>query len=484
VRTDEAAERLIRNPQPTSLPRDQVAADTAPVAVARRTSAAPADFGLVQIFPATLEAAPPIFRIVRRQVLGRARPADVLLSDIRVSRWHAELARTPTGVRIRDLSSKHGVYVNGARLLHDGVATNGDILRVGNTLLLVTQNVSLYDAPPQRLAASFLGTATDVLAGPLLKNVWQQAASLARLPQPVLVLGESGSGKEAVARLIHATRDPLAPLVVLNASAIPPDLFESELFGHERGAFTGSTAARHGAFRDANTGVLFLDEIGDLRKDLQAKLLRAIESLRFRPVGASHEVTVQVKVVAATNRDLLAACSTGLFRHDLYHRLSGFTIQVPPLSARPSELIALCLLALQSCPPLQLSTDVAECLVLRRWQGNVRELLNVVARAALEATAEQAQEITPEHLTFLQFDQPKDSVLSKTVLMDAFRRNQGNAARTARALGISRATLYNLFKRFDVDPSSLRKCAEKRPGSTGSSRQHCGVRRQLSSKHD
>jgi transcriptional regulator of acetoin/glycerol metabolism len=463
VLTDDAAERLIRNPQSKSNPHNEVAADTAPVTVPRRLRAPSADFGVVQIFPAAIDEVPTVFRITRRQVLGRARPAELLLPDTRVSRRHAELARTANGIRVRDLSSKHGVYVNGSRLSSEGgVATAGDILRVGNTLLLVTPNASDYCAPPRQLSSSFLGTATDVVAGPLLQSVWQQAISLARLPQPVLVVGESGSGKEAVARLIHATRNPRAPLVVLNASAIPPELFESELFGHERGAFTGSVATRSGAFRDSDTGVLFLDEIGDLRIDLQVKLLRAIESLRFRPLGARQEVSVQVKVVAATNRDLSTACATGLFRLDLYHRLSGFTIQVPPLSTRPSDLIAVCLLALQNHPHLQLSADVAECLVLRHWRGNVRELLNVVARAAFEATADQADEITPAHLSFLDVHHPKCPSPSQTMLTEAFQRNHGNAARTALALGISRATLYNLFRRYGMHLSSLRKTTSPR----------------------
>jgi transcriptional regulator of acetoin/glycerol metabolism len=421
--------------------------------------AAPRRPGLVTIFPWSAEQAPATWRVSKAEVVGRSTDCDIRLKDPAVSRRHAQLVPADGGLRITDLGSNHGTFADGCPVGADGVfARYGTVLRAGGTLLLVCEDVGAYSAPMRRVAASFLGLPRDVIGGPELCRVWQQAASVATLSHPVLILGETGSGKEAVARMIHAMRPTPGPFVALNLAAIPEGLFESELFGHVRGAFTGATMSRAGALREASEGVLFVDEVADLRSDLQVKLLRALDDMKVRPLGSDQDVQVNVRLVAATSRDLRNLCAEGAFRTDLYYRLSGIVIDVPPLRERRSDILGLASSFLQQeCAPLQLSVRAAENLVLAPWQGNVRELRYAIARASVQALAAGSTEIVPEHLLGLDsLEPPTTSRLTREAVEAAIANAGGNASRAAKSLGVSRSTLYNALKHRDGNSKDAR----------------------------
>jgi transcriptional regulator with PAS, ATPase and Fis domain len=419
--------------------------------------------GLVAIFPRQLDAAPSKWRIDRPAILGRGHTADVRLSDERVSRAHAQVTPHTQGLVLRDCGSRHGVFVDGKKISPAGsVAEDGAIVRVGDTLLAVVENVDRHGSIARRLESPFSG-APVVLAGPELAGVWDEAARVAELPDPILVLGESGSGKESVARIIHRAWG--GPFVAVNVAAIPGSLFEAELFGYERGAFTGATAARAGAFRDAARGVLFLDEVGDLPLELQSKLLRAIDAKRVRPLGASRDIPVEARIVSATSRDLRTMCREGAFRTDLYYRLAGIILQVPPLRQRRDDVILLALSFLSERPGgLQLSTDAAEMLALAPWEGNVRNLRYAITHAIGRALSSGRTEIGATDLPDLRPVHDLSTELTEERIRSAIKAAGGVVAHAAEALGVSRTTLYNAIRRLNVDVPTLRAADRKNSG--------------------
>jgi DNA-binding NtrC family response regulator len=363
------------------------------------------------------------------------------------------------GVFVRDEGSRHGTFVNGASVSAEGtLARQGSIIRVGDTLFVAVDDVESHRARPRRYDGARLGLAENMIAGPDLAKVWDHATRVASLRDPVLILGASGSGKECVARILHAARAVPGPFVGINVTAIPETLFEAELFGHERGAFTGANTARPGAFREASGGVLFLDEVGALKLEVQSKLLRALDGQLVRPLGASRDVSVDARIVSATSVDLREASEAGEFRADLYYRLSGIVISVPPLSERPDDVMLLTLEMLRArSVRLNLSVDAAEVLALARWEGNARQLRHAIAHATSQALAAGSDELRPEHLPDLAPIQVGSDELTLERIQSAMKRSGGVAAHAAHALGISRTALYNALKRFNVDTASLRR---------------------------
>jgi DNA-binding NtrC family response regulator len=441
--------------------RIEPSSTTAPTSSERRdfsnSSVAVLRPGLVRLYPDTKEGAPSLWAVARPLVCGRSQLSAVRLDDSCASRAHARVEPATNGLRVVDVGSRHGTWLDGELVSDEGrLASWGSILRIGETLLLVTADVEAHRAPLRRLAPEFLGTRRAMIAGPTLLRTWDQASRSAALKNPVLISGETGAGKEAIARLIHSAYDRSAPFVALNVAAIPEGLFESELFGHTRGAFTGASSERIGAFREAKEGILFLDEIGDLRLDSQAKLLRAIDEMRIRPLGSTGDVSVRARIVAATSRDLQKASEEGRFRQDLYYRLAGLTIEVPPLRRRREEILAIAqeLLETESAE-LKLGPDAAEVILLAPWRGNVRELGHVLARAALEATLSARVEIIAADLPG-PGTKPKQRALGphKAKVEAALRLSKGNASLAAKSLGVSRSTIYNLFKRYGMNPGS------------------------------
>jgi two-component system response regulator HydG len=302
---------------------------------------------------------------------------------------------------------------------------------------------------------------------PALAQLREQLARFAESDAVVLITGETGSGKELVARALHrrsARRD--GPFLALNCAALPETLLESELFGHERGAFTDARSARAGLLVQADRGTLFLDEIGDLPLPLQPKLLRALQERRVRPLGAAEERPFDARIVAATNRDLESAVEEGRFRQDLLFRLDVLRLEVPPLRARGRDVLLLAQHFLRRCaersgkPLLGLSRGVAEKLVDYAWPGNVRELENCIERAAALADhAEIIVEDLPERIrsyarthVLVPGEDPSElvpmEVVERRYIARVMELLGGNKTAAARVLGFDRKTLYRKLERL------------------------------------
>jgi len=314
--------------------------------------------------------------------------------------------------------------------------------------------------PPSPTAGSTLvGTSAAMLA------IWKQIGRAAASDAPVLITGETGTGKELVARAIHEY-SPLAkePFVAVNLAALPASLIESELFGHERGAFTGATARRAGRFELAQGGTLFLDEIGDLDALLQTKLLRVLQDGRFERVGGSDPITCRARVLTATNKPVRPGIPGATLREDLYYRLAVFEIEVPPLRARRSDIPLLVAHALDGSPARAVSEDAMAHLQGYEWPGNVRELLHVLRRAAAMCGGEIID--TPDLPTVVRAPpsgrEPegtplerlslKEAVaaLERRMIADALERVGGNRSEAARQLGIARAQLYLKMEEYGI----------------------------------
>src|SRR6478609_4459300 len=294
-----------------------------------------------------------------------------------------------------------------------------------------------------------------VIRSASLQRVMKLAEKVARHPAAVLIVGETGSGKEMIARTIHNhSLRCNQPLVDVNCAAIPENLVESELFGYEKGAFSGADAMKPGFFEMANKGTLFLDEISDLDLKIQVKLLRVLDGVPYYRLGGNKKVSVDVRVVAATNQHLEYLVKAGRFRSDLYHRLAQFKLEVPPLRERPEDVVGIAEQVLhEHYPESRFSRDAIDALSSYAWPGNVRELKNVVFGAVLQAK-DAHLEITASDLRF------PDSVSSsrrttaaaeldqveKRAILQALENSGGNQGKAAEALGISRRTLIRKLK--------------------------------------
>jgi transcriptional regulator with PAS, ATPase and Fis domain len=294
-----------------------------------------------------------------------------------------------------------------------------------------------------------------------MKRVLWLASQVAAQPTTVLLTGESGTGKEVVARLIHR-RSPRAeePFVAVNCAALTESLLESELFGHEKGAFTGAVQNRRGRFELANGGTLFLDEIGEMSVNLQAKLLRVLQEQQFERVGGTRAIVVDVRVIAATNKDIAKAMSENAFREDLYYRLSVFPIHIPPLRERRDDIFPLAeyfagkITARMGRHFRGFAPEAQNILQRYDWPGNVRELINAIERSLIIARGDT---ITPADLPF----QPRPdqaaatppvslAEIEKAAILAALERNSGDRRETADQLGISLRTLQYRLKEYGL----------------------------------
>ena len=300
--------------------------------------------------------------------------------------------------------------------------------------------------------------ASIIVRSESLQRVMKLAEKLARHPAAVLIVGETGTGKEMIARLIHNhSLRCNNPWVDVNCAAIPEHLVESELFGYEKGAFSGADTMKPGFFEMADKGTLFLDEIGDLDMKVQAKLLRALDGISYYRLGGSKKVGVDVRVVAATNSDLEELVRAGRFRGDLYHRLAQFRLDVPPLRERPEDILGIAEQTLhEHFPDARFSRDASQALLACAWPGNVRELRNVIFRAVMQAkkpTLEVALEDLELPGTFPE-DEPAGplsgdlSQVERQMIFQALERCNGNQGQAAEALGISRRTLIRKLKLY------------------------------------
>jgi len=293
------------------------------------------------------------------------------------------------------------------------------------------------------------------------KEVLKKATQVAETDTTVLLQGESGTGKEVVARFIHrASPRKEGPFVAINCAALPEQLLESELFGHERGAFTGALQAKPGQIEPASGGVLFLDEVSEMSPSAQAKFLRVLQEREFQRLGGTRVLKAQVRVIAATNRDLRKAVGSGEFREDLYYRLQVFEIRIPPLRDRKSDVLPLAEAFLRDIarsfarPPAGLTSDAKEALLAHRWPGNVRELRNALERAAILC---EGGLITAQHLS-LDPAQPAAPTTTtdlnageRRTIEQVLRETRGNKAEAARRLGITRIQLYTRLRKHGLD---------------------------------
>jgi DNA-binding NtrC family response regulator len=295
-----------------------------------------------------------------------------------------------------------------------------------------------------------------------MKGVLSLVDKVAPRDASVLIAGENGTGKELVARAIHqrsSRKDK--PFVAVNCAAIPPNLVESELFGHERGSFTGAHQTAEGKFDLAHGGTLFLDEIGEMPLDMQVKILRALQERRFYRVGGKEEIAVDIRVVSATNRDLQRSIEEGSFREDLYFRLAVVTIKVPPLRERGDDVLEIAEHLLnRGAAPLELTKAARECLRNYHWPGNVRELCNVLEQAVILGDGER---ITPSDLPpqvrrkgrgKMVFRLKPLEEVEQRYIEHVLEETEGNKARAAEILGISRETLYQKLKQYRRDSTS------------------------------
>ncbi len=292
-----------------------------------------------------------------------------------------------------------------------------------------------------------------VARSPLMQALFRDAALVATSDSRVLITGESGVGKEVLADVIHAWSPRIdGPLVKVNCAAIPETLLESELFGHERGSFTGASAQRIGRFEMANGGTIFLDEIGDMSPNLQAKLLRVTQDGRFQRIGSNTEIRTNARILAATNRNLDEEVKAGRFREDLFYRLNVVELNIPPLREHAEDILPLAgqFLAEFSQGKSRFSSAVTDCLQRYAWPGNIRELRNAMERAALLSRGEL---VIPEHLPArILATEPRTAVvepaeaerleeLERQAIIQALKRYGFNRTETAKALGISRRSL-------------------------------------------
>ncbi|MEZ4221567.1 MAG: sigma 54-interacting transcriptional regulator [Polyangiaceae bacterium] len=401
-------------------------------------------------------------------IVGADPAASIVLTDSTVSRRHAEFSLRAGRVLVRDLGSRNGTFLGSSRITEAELAL-GSVVRLGAT------SIGIYPGWMHREVQPGKATRFGELLGRSvrMREIFAILERVAPTDVTVLVEGESGTGKELVARSVHAASlRSERPLVVFDCAAVPRNLAESELFGHKRGAFSGAVADRAGAFHQAHGGTIFLDEIGELPLDLQPRLLRVLETGQVRRVGDDTMRQVDVRVIAATNRDLHAEVRRGAFRSDLLYRLEVVKVTMPPLRHRPEDLadIIEAMLAAKLAPGDSIAGESLRRLMAYSWPGNVRELRNVLERAvalagptphfanlvfslgpAAEGPAHIGQSY-PGVASPVPYREARDQVLSSfdRAYVDALlARHRGNISRAAEAAGLSRKHLYAIVRRLE-----------------------------------
>jgi DNA-binding NtrC family response regulator len=421
-----------------------------------------------RVFQITVAASPSLAEATvvtldeRAVTIGREPPAScrrLALKDDQASRRHAEVTYNEAGdfYEIRDLESRNGIFVDGQRAPSARLA-HGTVVRIGRSLLVCTDRRLGGDDPlaPEWPTLCGIGLAMQRVRGDI-ERVAPHAI-------PVLILGETGTGKELVARDLHRLSGRAGPLVAVNCAAIPEGIAESELFGHAAGAFTGAVQRTDGFFASAQGGTLFLDEVAELPASVQAKLLRAIGTGEVRPLGRSEARKVDVRVVAATHRDV---SPDGGFRADLLARLAGWTLRLPPLRDRREDILGLAaaFAARESRPP-SLATSAAEALLLHDWPRNVRELEMVIAAASVRAGPDRVIQCAhlPESIGAavaartqarrsdapLDLVVPRDRTPSLADLQIVLTRFDGSIARVADYFGKDRKQVYRWLERAGI----------------------------------
>jgi len=379
----------------------------------------------------------------------------VALEDARMSRRHATLRMRGDGAgcEVRDLDSRNGTFVDGRRV-GSAHAPVGSIVRAGDSFFEVA--LAPIDIAPHPLIC---GRARA------MSRVFAQIRRAGPAGEHVLIEGETGTGKELIAEALHAESRRPGRLVAVNCAAIPSEIAESFLFGHKKGAFTGAHADAEGVFEQAHDGTLLLDEIGELRLDLQAKLLRVLETRQVTPVGAATARPITARVVSATNAALRVAAAAGTFRTDLYARLSAIEIAVPPLRARRSDIPLLAEALLARAAPsvkLELSANAIDALLRHRWPMNVRELRSLCQRLALlfpRGGSVRLADVAP-HLGASECadsgEQRESSVPLRAELVDLLEAHRGNVLKLAAHYGKDRKQIYRWLEHHALAAGDFR----------------------------
>jgi len=391
-----------------------------------------------------------------RVTIGTLPENSLVLTDATVSRQHAIVEETAKGYLLRDLDSSNGTFLNGVRV-REGYLAAGSVIRLGQTEM----TFSPLEERLENLRSSADRFGALIGSSPPMKEVYGILERIAPTDVTVLLEGETGTGKELAARAIHAnSRRANGPFIVFDCGAVAPNLIESELFGHEKGAFTDAVKARQGAFELADNGTIFLDEIGELSLDLQPKLLRALDQRETKRVGADKPIAMNVRVISATNKDLEKEVKAGRFREDLYYRLSVVRMTMPPLRKRKEDIETIAVHALAGISSeinrtiSGLSPEAATALASYSWPGNVRELKNVLGRAA---ALSDSGRIEPKDL-FLSQGKKTDTLeglggktleeIEKAAIHATLKSVNGNKTEAAKVLGIAYSTLYEKMKKY------------------------------------
>ena len=440
----------------------------------------------------------------RTYVLGRAPECEVMLDDPSVSRRHALL--TVSGrITVEDLGSTNGTAIQGRKLVpgERGVLALGTVFEIGSATM-VLQRTPPAGTRSHRTPADMPGT---VVRDPAMKRLYEMLDVVAPTGLSVLVLGETGVGKEVFAEALHRRSSRVgARFLKLNCAALPESILEAELFGYEKGAFTGATQTKVGLFEAADGGTLFLDEVGEMAPSTQTKVLRALESGEVMRLGSSTTRKVDVRFLSAANRDLRKLVADGKFRADLFFRLNGITMTLPPLRKRPEDVLPLAEVFLERAArklgkrPPRLGEEARRALGAHPWPGNVRELRNVIERAVVLC---QGEVLKPEDLLLQEGEietaavapapsatpvagAPEDQQVTMRIplrapelkgkleeferaqILEALTKTTGNQTRAAKLLGIARRTLIKKMVRYGIE----RPRAESGRDEQGNSTRH------------
>lgn len=417
--------------------------------------------------------------------IGTAADNDIVLTDRAVSRHHAEIHTTPEGLLLKDLGSTNGTFIGQLRVTEAYMNPETECT-LGYSRIAIQQRTER-----RRVSVSRQNNLGDLVGhSKRMRELFGLIRAVASTPTTVLINGESGSGKELVAKTLHELSGRRGPLVVFDASVTDPEMVRNDLFGHIKGAFTGASGQRDGAFRRAHGGTLFIDEIGELPLDLQPRLLRALENREVSPVGSDQPVRVDVRVVAATHRNLELMVQEGQFRADLFYRLSVVPIRVPPLREIAEDIP---LLVESFIKRLELNSRISPSAMsaLQRypWPGNVRELRNVLERAAAFKQGDEIREedlhlpqtdfggtqptptlvstplVTPTNIAPTTIPEPDELAgdprtmpasasrsqlrdLERQMIMETLKRNGNNKSAAARELGMPLSTLKRRLKDY------------------------------------
>ncbi len=392
---------------------------------------------------------------------GKQEDNDLVINDEFISRHHGEIYFRNGEFFIRDLGSKNGTFINGKRV-QGSILASGSRIETGNTgfdFLLSEDTVMSTDRKEDHLG-DIIGKSRKIQA---LFTFCKKAASC---DATVLINGETGTGKELIAKTIHSlSRRSHGPLITIDCGSIPRELIESELFGHEKGAFTGAQNQRKGAFERGNKGTVFLDEIGELPKEMQPKLLRILEEREFKRVGGDTHIPTDIRVIAATNKELNVEVTKGNFREDLFFRLYVIPISLPALRERKEDISLLTDYFINKNEQLKetgsqvtISDEALKKMTEYTWPGNVRELRNVIDRAIVNSDMNQ---ISAEDIQFIPTMKDENKTFSsshasleeveKQTIINALKAQDGNKKATAKLLGIAYSTMCEKVKKYKIE---------------------------------